>query len=183
MESYKHFYAKHVLHQWLSAANGKFFSMTWNGNRIYQEYPLLVQDSKPLCGIDNKPWDESPAWFCNCKLHYDNHLLSSCSNKCRHFQNIIPSREDLVLKGLKVGAILDVAIIDDGKVKYGFEICHTSPVMALKATLLLKMTDAIIYEVHADYILNQIAKPRVWRGVKLSENSKVLKRWKRKKRR
>ena len=185
-ESYLHYYAKQVLIQWLKAANGRFFSLRWNpyGQRIYDEYPLLLDEKGPTHGIDDVPFDEIPAWICTCPVVYSDLLLTSAINPCRHHlqrPDNIPTRQEIMAYGHKVGAIVDVAIVDEGRVKYIFEIVHTSGLTPMKKKLLCKYSErynCTAYTVDVNYVLRQVCSPSVWRGVKVIEDKKERRQWK-----
>ena len=184
-ESYLHYYAKEVLVQWLKSANGKFYSMRWHpfGQRIYTEYPILLVDGKPTHGPDNECYDEIPSKCCNCPVLYENLLLSSAVNPCCHrFARVdnIPSREEVLTSGYKLGAIVDVAVIDEGRLKYIFEIVHTNPCSPMKRKLLVQYAtifNAIVYEVDSEYVLRQVCTPDRWRGTKLEIDQSSRRRW------
>jgi len=184
-ESYIHYYAKQVLIQWLIQSKGKFFSLTWEAelNQIYDEYPLILIDGKPAHGPRNEVWSQAPSKICTCPLLYSNRLLTSVINPCSHHlarKDNIPSREEAMIYGHKVGAIVDVAIIDENRVKYIFEVVHTNPVSPMKRKLLLNYASAynsVIYEVDSDYILRQVCYPSRWRGVKLSLEERVVRKF------
>lgn len=186
-ESFSHYYAKIVLIQWLRAASGRFFSMRWHpfGSRIYAEYPILLVNGQPTHGNYDEPFDEIPSHCCSCPVFYENLLLSSAVNPCEHRfarTDHIPSREEVILFGHKLGAIVDVAIVDGGRLKYIFEIVNTNPCSPMKRRLLLRyaqLFDATVYEVDSDYVMRQVGMPERWRGVKLSEEVKVMKRFRR----
>jgi hypothetical protein len=191
-ESYLHFYAKKVLMEWLVASKGKFFSLRWNPSltRIYEEYPLVLgEGNRPEHGLQGTPWDELPQWQCSCPLlstspltrdllpEYGtcSHLSSSSTRK-----DYLPSREELLQRGVRVGAIIDVAVVDEGRVKYLFEIVHTHGLTPIKKNFLYKYCsqhNALLYEVDAHYILRQVTKPSVWRGIKVVDLEQEVKHW------
>jgi hypothetical protein len=186
-ESYLHYYAKQVLIQWLKAAQGKFFSLRWNpyGQRIYEEYPLILDaQNQPSHGPHDEPWDEIPSKCCTCPVLYENLLLSSAVNPCRHRftrPDNIPTRCEVMAYGFKLGAIADVAIVDEGRVKYLFEIVHTSGLTPMKHRLLCKYSErynCIAYTVDCEYVLRQVNCPSVWRGTKVTPDGKERRRWK-----
>jgi hypothetical protein len=186
-ESYIHYYAKQVLMQWLRASKGKFFSMRWNpyGDQIYDEYPIILVDNKPTHGPYDEVWAQIPSKICTCPVVYSDLLLTSAINPCRHHltrDDNIPSREESIVYGFKVGAVVDVAVVDEGRLKYIFEIVHTNPVSPMKRKLLLAYAakfDAVIYEVDSDYVLRQVCFPDKWRGVKMGVDEKVVRRFRR----
>jgi len=184
-ESYLHYYAKQVLIQWLKAARGRFFSLRWNpyGDRIYDEYPLILDAQGPTHGVE-VPWDEIPSVLCSCPVLYENLLIRSAVNPCRHClqrADNIPSRHEVMAYGFKLGAIVDVAIVDEGRVKYIFELVHTSGLTPMKRKLLCKYGErynALAYEVDVDYVLRQVCCPSVWRGVKVGSEEVYRRKWK-----
>lgn len=184
-ESYKHYYAKQVLQSWLLAAKGRFFSLRWSakGQRIYQEYPLLLVNGQATHGLYDECFDEIPSKLCDCPVLYRNLLLSSALNPCEHRfsrSDNIPSRIELLELKCKLGAIVDLAICDGGRLKYIFELVHTNPCSPMKRKLLLNYAqrfDAVVYEVDADYVLRQVCSPERWRGVKLAAIETQNKKW------
>ena len=190
-ESYIHYYAKEVLLQWLRSANGRFYSMRWNpfGQRIYTEYPILLVDGKPTHGPENECYDEIPSKCCSCPILYENLLLTSAINPCSHrFVRLdnIPSRDEVIASGFKLGAVVDVVVIEGGRLKYLFEVVHTNPCSPMKRKLLLRYAtafNAVVYEVDSDYILRQICKPDRWRGTKMEIDERKVRRWRPRRRR
>lgn len=185
-ESYSHYCAKHVLVHWLRSSQGRFFSLRWtHSTRIYDEYPLLLDGSRPLSGPHDECWDEIPSKICTCPVIYEHGLLTSALNPCHHHlarEDNIPSREEVIIYGFKVGAIVDIAIVDGGRVKYIFEVVHTNPVSPMKRKLLLRYAEehnCIIYEVTCDYILRQVGAPQRWEGRKLTVDSRPIRRFRR----
>jgi hypothetical protein len=187
-ESYLHYYAKQVLIQWLKAANGKFFSLRWNpyGQRIYDEYPIILDENNlPTHGPEEVSFDEIPQhWVCSCPVVYRDLLLRSAVNPCRHRlsrSDHIPTRHEVMAYGFKLGAIVDVVIVDSGRLKYLFEIVHTSGLTPMKRSLLCKYNaryQAVTYEVDCQYVLRHFCSPARWAGVKVLPNSKERRRWK-----
>ena len=186
-ESYIHYYAKQVLMQWLRSSRGKFFSLRWHpfGDPIYDEYPLILVNNNPTHGPYDEVWPEIPSKICDCPVVYENLLLSSAINPCHHHltrNDNIPSREEAIVYGHRIGAIVDVAIVDEGRLKYIFEVVHTSPVSPMKRKLLLRYAerfDCVVYEVDSDYILRQVCLPQKWAGIKLGPEAKPLRRFRR----
>lgn len=143
-ESYMHYYAKIILEDWLKNAwnynkkNGyknKLYILEWNidcsenncGIRV--EYPIL---SKKMADGHTVLLGVDQAW---------------------------QEMPDLTKLGadIKVEAVLDVAIIEDGALKYGLEVVHKHICTKTKRQFLAKLKDQfMVYEISAEWVLSQL---------------------------
>jgi len=145
LESYKHYYAKEVLKFWLEQdqlnINKKEFNLfefsenKYNNNCIELEYPIYKKDSMDSI---NYNWNELLGDGCN---------------------PLIPSYKDLKQLKLYPTSIIDLVIMDNNKPKYYLEIYHKHKTTTEKIHKLKELGITNLYEIDADWILNQIKKP------------------------
>lgn len=143
-ESYKHLYAKQVLAGWfreIAIAVGfdgcaEYDRFAWRVNRgepdwgVHIEYPIARSNNS--CG-QVLAWDET-------------------------FWNRVPSVQELWGAHDRVEAVLDVAIQHKGAIVFGFEVVHTNPVNAEKASFLDTLS-IVTYEISAEWIMRQVRRP------------------------
>lgn len=146
VESHAHRLAKELLVSWLrerSAAAGydhgaQFAGLTWRVNRpgpawgVWSELPVLSDGT----GI-NPVWDE-------------------VSDEWRHR---VPTYEEVVERGFRPMAVVDVAVQHKGRTAFAIEIKHKHAVDALKLGFLRRF-DVGVLEVPALWVLGQIDRPR-----------------------
>jgi hypothetical protein len=143
-ESYMHYYAKEILQKWLISAwkyndknsyENKLYILEWlidhkeDNYGIRLEYPILVKKS-------------------------GNHVMG-----VDHVWSIYPDLNKLS-DDVKVEAVLDVAIIENGSLKYGLEVVHKHTCSQYKRDFLKRQCPTVkIYEISAEWILNQLNEP------------------------
>ena len=144
VESYKHYYAKEVLKSWLSSdilnynKNEFIFNFSeniYNNNCIELEYPIYKNDSM------------------NSIKYNWNMLLGDGKTPLN------PTYEELKKQRIYPVAIVDLVILDNNKPKYYIEVFHKHKTTNEKIQKLKDLGITELYEIEADYILNQIKKP------------------------
>ena len=144
-ESYMHHYAKLTVQEWLVSAwrfnlehgyDNKLYVFDWKANPrdngIRLEYPIL---SKARTDEGTLILGVDTAWIESPNL-------------------------DKLAEGVKVEAVLDVAIIEDGRLKYGIEIVHKHLCTQSKRDFLKQRCPKVqVYELSAEWVLSQIMKP------------------------
>jgi hypothetical protein len=155
-ESYMHHYAKLTVQEWLVSAwkfnldhgySNKLYIFDWKTDRrdngIRVEYPILSK-SKPSAGD----------------------LILGVDTAWVDYPNL-----DKLAAGVKVEAVLDLAIIEDGRLKYGIEIVHKHLCTKGKREFLKqrcpkqRCPKVNVYELSAEWVLGQIMKsvpPKKW---------------------
>lgn len=163
VESYLHKYAKVVVSSWLRKRIriGENFKGLSNitldidytelkkqkpMHGVYMEYPVCEDTkTKKKVGIDIL-WDD---WL------KDNKMESKVKSK-----NRIPTSYELkeMESELKVLGLFDIGLVDDGKLKYVFEIEHKHPSTAKKIKFI---KDNVIkgYEISAQKVMEQVKCP------------------------
>jgi len=152
MESYMHYYAKEVLQQWLISA--------WKYNRQHKySNKLYIFEWKIDCRDSNY----------GIRLEYP--ILSRRSEAGTQVLGVNPVWVDYpdITKGdpdIKVEAVLDLAIVEDGHLKYGLEVVHKHVCPQSKRTFIQKhLCDVPVYEISAEWILSQVKSdvpPKMW---------------------
>jgi hypothetical protein len=137
-ESNAHKCAKRLLVEWLNSEKH------WDGDGVFEEYPLVDVFEKSnmynVIGFNYHIGDDRYEYY-GCK---------------------VPSYEKCVQYGETPIAILDVAVVEKGCIKYGFEVCHKNPVSEIKKKKLREHFEGhglTIFEIQASDILNYVGKP------------------------
>jgi len=143
-ESYKHKMSKDVLKNWFFSdckGIGSFKLDRIDG--IWFEYPICI-------------FDGYSSWTHNWNEIANDQQKFLLSDK----EGYIPTYEECkdIFKSYPI-AIIDVVCASGGNPKYGFEICHKNPVSKEKLQKLFNANIKGIYEVNADWILNQVKPP------------------------
>jgi hypothetical protein len=143
-ESYMHYYAKIILEEWLVSA--------WNYNKKNgYDNKLYILEWKIDCSISN----------CGIRLEYPilSKLMADGSKTLlgvSHAWKNYPDLEKLA-DNVKVEAILDVAIIEDGSLKYGIEVVYKHICSKKKRDFLTLYQDQFkVYEISAEWVLGQL---------------------------
>lgn len=151
-ESYAHAAARATLVSWFREAaksaggydaNAECLDFEWRVNRgaptfgIYPEFPLVR----------------------NVNVSYCKDCLGDVQVLDENGYAEIPTYEQLMYDNCPPQAILDVAMAHKGNIFRGFEICHRHPVSAEKSAYLATL-DVAIYEISAEWILNQKSCPK-----------------------
>lgn len=140
-ESHMHHYAKEVMRQW--------FVDRWRYNHEHH-YPntFSVFDWK----IDHSDGNHGVY------LEYPV-LLKSTGEHVLGVNPCWKSYPDLdnLADDVKVEAVLDLAIVEDGRLKYGIEIVHKHVCSARKRKFLKEKCPGVtVYEISAEWILSQL---------------------------
>ena len=153
MESYKHQAAKDVLAGWFrtEAARvgydeyAKACGCSWRVNRGAPLYGVHVE--YPVCAANLDEWGIV-------------HVLDEpyCVDAFSESGGPPPSYDDLIIAGLRVFSVLDVAIQHKGAILYGFEVVHQNGITERKAAL-LDALECVTYAIDAEWILRQCWKP------------------------
>lgn len=147
-ESYMHYYAKYTVQEWLISA--------WQYNRRHgYDNKLYIFDWKISCSDENH----------GIRLEYP--ILSKMApngNKIlMGFPSLWVNYPDLdnLMEGVKIEAVLDLVIINDGRVKYGIEIVHKHVCGKAKRDFLKTLSQQSFkaYELSAEWVLSQIQGP------------------------
>ncbi len=142
VESYAHYYTKEVLKKWLvskwdkTKLAGSYDIFDWNAN--FQDKDRGIKLEYPILTFKNKYLGMDLAW------------------------NDYPDLEKAIDSGRKVGCVIDMVILSDGKPKYGIEVVHTHPCSKSKLALLKILKEKynfIVYEISSWWVLNQIRRP------------------------
>lgn len=134
-ESYKHKLEKQVLKEWLDDKSVHPFVYTNDYNGVLLEYPI--------CKIPN--FDDT-TWDYDLFTPFDKPVPSY--TECVEQYNVYPI------------SIIDAVVIHKGRPRYAIEICHTNPVSKEKIKKLREFGVTDLYEVKADWILNQTCTPK-----------------------
>jgi hypothetical protein len=144
-ESYMHYYAKSILEEWLISA--------WNYNKQHgYDNKLYIFEWKIDCSINN----------CGVRLEYPilskqmadgtTTTLLGVSHAWHDYPDL-----DKLAAGVKVEVVLDVAIIENGALKYGIEVVHKHACSKKKREFLtLHRSKFKVYEISAEWILSQV---------------------------
>jgi len=163
-ESYMHKYAKSTLGSWLRRkVSGKLTYILTEGVDIsansirkdgpcfgvFYEYPICTS-SVGIIGLKNTINGGSSFIWAD--------YINSLNKGNKVSANFIPKYKH-VPKGLKILYIFDVVYVENGKIKYIFEICHKSPMSDAKKKFI---TDNKIkcYEISAVGILEHVRPPK-----------------------
>lgn len=141
-ESNMHYYAKHIFSEWLEKKwhaardNGQTKAhlgvLEWGidcryGSAVYQEYPLLKTDNGDVLGLID--WKGTYP-----DLSHDN----------------------LEKLNLTLESVLDVAVCENGRLKYGIEIVYKHLCTEKKRKFLRSISQMKVYEVSAEWVLSQL---------------------------
>jgi hypothetical protein len=85
------------------------------------------------------------------------------------------------LFGLNPICILDIAIINKGRITFGIEICHTNPIPSWKINKLKELGLDTLIEIDAFWVLSQVGPPKELKHKNLIGNGGVIKNRKQKK--
>jgi hypothetical protein len=136
-ESNAHKCAKRLLVDWLSVEK------QWDGDGIFEEYPLVdVFEKSNMYNV----------------IGFNYHIGD---DRYEYYDCKVPSYEKCVQYGEMPIAILDVAVVEKGCIKYGFEVCHKNPVSDIKKKNLREHFEnhgLTIFEIQASDILNSVGK-------------------------
>lgn len=147
VESYMHRYAKDVVRSWFLEKNkphrpSSYFIFDWNAHNdsfIQEEYPVLRRKSSNGSNENcNDIFGVGTVWGDN-----------------------FPDLDNLK-EGIEIATIFDLAIIDNGKVKYAIEIVHKHKCSAQKLVLLKEIKKKYgtqVYEIDASWVMSQVRRP------------------------
>lgn len=151
-ESYMHYYAKEVVQEWLISA--------WQFNRKHgYDNKLFIFDWKIDCSDQNY----------GIRLEYP--ILSKRkpdgTKMVLGVDTIWSEYPDLnsLADGVVIEAVLDIAIVETGCLKYGIEIVHKHLCSKNKRSFLKENVQASIYELSAEWVLSQVRgtiPPKCW---------------------
>lgn len=157
-ESYMHYYAKEIIQEWLISA-WKFNSKNSYTNTLFI-FEWKVDHSDPNYGV---------------RLEYPilSKLKPDGTKMVLGVDTVwvsYPSLDKLA-NGVKIESVFDLAIIEDGKVKYGIEVVHKHLCSKKKRAFLKEHAPHIpVYEISAEWVLNQVLgpiPPKRWPCVKI----------------
>lgn len=150
-ESYMHLKAKEVLCEWLNdgipddyRGIGEFTYRSCREKGAFAEYPIVKVD-------------ETSSW----NISIDELVTPDDDDE---YSVIVPGYIPTYSQCVNIHKIYPVAIVDivcihKGTPIFGFEVCHKHPVPSEKVDKLVKFGVTDIYEVSAEWILNQTSKP------------------------
>lgn len=152
-ESYMHYYAKEIVQGWLVSA--------WKFNRKHSyDNKLYIFDWKIDCSD------------CNYGVRLEYPILSKRrpdgTKMILGVSTIWDEYPDLdkLADDIKVEMVLDIAIVEEGALKYGLEIVHKHICSQRKRDFILEyLTKVPIYELSAEWVLNQLVgpvPPKLW---------------------
>lgn len=149
-ESGYHISAKKILCEWLETGGFNDFrcsSGKWFGDGVFMEYPLInALNEYEGCG------------FLSFNYHTGDERADYYSDKWDDER--CPTYDECIQYGDIPVAILDLAIVYNGFLSCGFEICYKNKVSEEKKQKLRIFKGAIeIYEINANDILKQVKKP------------------------
>ena len=136
-ESNAHKCAKNVLIEWIKPY------IEWNGDGVFAEYPLVDRSKK--CSN-----------FCDVVIGFN-----YATGEEVYYGTEVPSYKQCIEYNEYPIAVLDIAVVQKGLVRYGFEICHKNPVSIDKRNKLRKHFSnkgLTIYEISAKSILDSVGK-------------------------
>lgn len=146
-ESYMHFYAKEIIQEWLISA--------WKFNRKHgYDNKLFIFDWKIDCSDPNY----------GIRLEYPilSKLRPDGTKMVLGIDTIwseYPDTEKLA-EGVRMEAVFDVVLIEEGHVKYGIEVVHKHVCSKEKRKFLKEECKNIpVYEISAEWVLGQIKGP------------------------
>lgn len=145
-ESYMHYYAKDIVQDWLISA-WKFNKKNGYDNKLYI-FDWKIDRSDKNHGI---------------RIEYP--ILSKVAPNGTKLLLGFPSAWvtypdlDNLGQGIKIEAVLDLAIIEDKCVKYGIEIVHKHICGKAKRDFIKTLSSAKVYELSAEWVLSQILGP------------------------
>ena len=148
-DSYIHLKAKEVLKEWFDNSHdndgyhklGDFHYCPNRKSGCWLEYPICRVDGTSSWDMN---WDEIAA-------DDDGYCLVN---------EYVPTFEECVTKSNSIPiAVIDVVCCHKGRPCYGFEIYHTHRTPLKKIKLLERFGIKNLYEIDAQWILNQISKP------------------------
>lgn len=141
-ESYKHKMAKQVLKEWLDES-GDIEPFTYRNDsvNVILEYPICII---PELG---NTWE------------YE---------RFRNYGEKVPSYKECVSKyNVYPIAIIDIIVVHKGNPMYAIEICNKNPVSKEKLKKLEEFGVTDLFEVNADWILDQLERPKEIKCVRL----------------
>jgi len=134
-ESNAHKCAKNILMEWITPYK------SWDGDGVFAEYPLVDRSKKcPMLTVTG--------------FNYSTGYGGYYGTEVPSYKQCIECNEYPI-------AVLDVAVVEKGYIRYGFEICHKNPVSADKKNKLHKHfsnNGLTIYEISAKSILDSVGK-------------------------
>ena len=169
-ETYLHKYSKQVLCKWLRKrmyVGDKFkgmknipleltFPKTKPMMDVYEEYPVCYdKETKQLVGLRCVEEGNRGVDCCIWKEWFDTNPKFKTKSK-----SFIPSYYELQKwkDRLVINFIFDVGVVDDGELKYIFEVMHTNPINNAKENF-LKKYKIKTYELSAKWIMDQTKMP------------------------
>ena len=157
-ESYMHFYAKKILEEWFISA--------WKYNKKMQyDNKLYIFDWEIDCSDAN--YGVRIEYPILSKTQGNNKILLGAPSVWIKYPDM-----DKLGDKVKVEAVLDLAIIENGKIKYGIEVVHKHVCSKNKRSFLKTyLPDLKVYEISAEWILNQLVSkipPKKWPCIAIS---------------
>jgi len=134
-ESYKHRFCKVVLEEWFSSGPTNISVKNYDG--VIKVPKATIVFEYPV-GLNYKKWSHGQ-------------LVNGIN---------VPTYDEC---DGTIAGILDAAVFIDGDLKFGLEVCHTNPVSEDKSNKLnqsLGSIGVIVGEIEANWIMNQIGKPK-----------------------
>jgi hypothetical protein len=151
-ESYMHFYAKKIIEEWLISA--------WKYNKKMQyNNKLYIFDWQIDCSDDN--YGIRLEYPILSKTQKENKIILGAPSAWVRYPDI-----DKLADNVKVEAVIDLVIIEHGKVKYGIEVVHKHICSKTKRIFLKTYLPGLkVYEISAEWVLNQLVSavpPKKW---------------------
>jgi hypothetical protein len=142
-----HYYAKEIIQDWLISA--------WKFNKKHgHRNTLSIFDWKIDCGDQNHGVRLEYPILSKLRPDGTKMILGVSTIWSKSYPDL-----DQLADGVKVEAVLDVAIIEDGAVKYGIEVVYKHLCPRRKRDFLNGIKGLQVYEVSAEWVLSQIRKP------------------------
>jgi hypothetical protein len=164
VESYKHRYAKEVLAEWLQS------TVDYGREKGYYPYRFDKATWVPKKDCPNR------GVFLEYPIVY-RYLTDSDGNKSIEYLGVkpgwteLPDLEKLKEKDIQPCCILDVAVLGQDGICYGFEIEHRHATEQPKIDLLKKLSETVktfeVYEISADWVLEQVRRPKKLEAIKI----------------
>ena len=147
-ESYKHKLAKQVLKEWLDN-NHELQPFPYSDNGwVILEYPICIfSENNPKSPGRDDSWE------------YD--VFTNYGNPIPSYTECIQEYDTHPI------AMIDIVVVHKGHPLYAIEICHTNPVSNEKLMKLKDLGVTNLYEVKADWILNQTGIPDTIKCIQL----------------
>lgn len=142
-----HYYAKHIIQEWFISA-WKFNRQHGYSNRLFI-FDWKIDCSDPNYGVRV----EYPILS---KLRPDGtKMILGIDTVWTEYPNL-----DKLANNVKVEVVLDIALVEDGRIKYGIEVVHKHLCSGKKREFLeQECSHVTVYEISAEWVLCQLRGP------------------------